>query len=189
MIKSGADFSKIAKDFEKFRKGFPTFAGRQGVNFFKNNFTLQGFLNEPGQVKPWAKRKPNKQGKDPRPGAAILIKSGAGRRSITFVAVGNTIRFLTPFVYMKAHNDGFEGDVNVGGHTRTQTIKRRVKGSYDGIAKRRRTATVELAGKESNVSGHTRHMKIPQRQFAGESKSLMKTIEYNAVQALKAILK
>ena len=50
--------------------------------------------------------------------------------------------------YAQVHNEGYDGEVNVKAFTRV------------------------VKGKQQEVQAHTRHMRIPQRQFLGESKAL-----------------
>ena len=50
--------------------------------------------------------------------------------------------------YAQVHNEGFDGEVDVKAFTRI------------------------VKGKQQEVQAHTRHMRIPKRQFLGESKAL-----------------
>ena len=50
--------------------------------------------------------------------------------------------------YAQVHNEGFEGDVNVKSHTR------------------------KIRGKNKEIRAHTRHMRIPRRQYMGVTKEL-----------------
>lgn len=92
------------------------------------------------------------------------LAQNPARRGMELIATGNlrnsllverepgkiTISFgKEPVVnYAQVHNEGFDGEVNVRAFTRT------------------------VKGKTQTVKAHKKHMRIPQRQFLGESKAL-----------------
>lgn len=131
----------------------PPVLGEEAVNFFHSNFDKQAWQGNPEQA--WAKRKnPTKWGKKEDDGRAILIQSGAGKRSVkvgkiekykVFIEAGGEVA-----PYMKVHNEGFQGVVNQ--EVRPFTKKKLSK-----------------KGKEINVKGHNRtiYQNIPKRQFIG----------------------
>ncbi|MDO5106128.1 phage virion morphogenesis protein [Capnocytophaga sp.] len=129
----------------------PVILGEEVVNFSLENFDKQAWQGE--TEKPWAKRKnPTKWGKRDEEKRAILVKTGAGRRSIrvvrteqykVFIGAGGEVA-----PYMRLHNYGFQGNVNQN----VRPFQRKLKN-----------------GKVSNVSGFSRtiNQNIPKRQFIG----------------------
>lgn len=88
------NLSKIVEDAHRYAK-------IAGVNFFKQNFRRQGFLDL--SLAPWQKRTIS-IGAD----RGVLIQSGKLRDSIHAVSNGiNNINFQTdPLPYAKIHNEG-----------------------------------------------------------------------------------
>lgn len=129
----------------------PVILGEEVVNFSHENFDKQAWQGQNNQ--PWAKRKnPTKWGKKDEEKRAILVKTGAGRRSIRVVRVEQYKVFIGAggevAPYMKAHNFGFQGSVNQN----VRPFERKLKN-----------------GKTSNVKGFSRtiYQNIPKRQFIG----------------------
>jgi phage gpG-like protein len=156
----------------------PMVAGGTAVAFFKENFRRQGFLSD-GTVKKWKARN---KGAARNKGRALLIDSGTMRRDIrVLTASGMMVVVGTTVPYAEAHNDGsdFKGTVKVPGHTRKGG---RVRGHKRGGV-RVRTHKRDAA----KVSGHTKKMdvKIPQRQFIGESSDLMSQLEQAYIRDLE----
>lgn len=90
------------KKMEGFKKTFPTEAGNMAVNFFVDSFRKQGF--EDKTILKW---KPRKSKKD-NAGRAILVKTGALRRSIRrgYTSWARTVISSLGLAYAKAHNYG-----------------------------------------------------------------------------------
>ncbi len=91
------------------------------------------------------------QNKDPRRQGSELVKSGALRGSLSVVKLPDkvVVSFGNEKVgYAQVHNEGFDGEVVVPAH-----VRRTRRG-------------------EQQVRAHTRHMRIPQRQFLGEAQEL-----------------
>ena len=90
--------------------------------------------------------------KNPARRGMELIKTGNLRNSMLVEREPGkiTISFgKEPVVnYAQVHNEGFDGEVSVKAFTRT------------------------VNGKKQEVKAHKKHMRIPQRQFLGESKAL-----------------
>jgi phage gpG-like protein len=129
----------------------PILIGNVAVNFSLDNFRRQGFLGHtlerwPARRKGW--RKANRNG-------AILIKSGALRRSVRIVGVTSTSVVIGSDVkYAKAHNEG----LRIG---QIQTVKAHTR--KDG----------------KSVRAHTRRIdqNIPRRRFMGNSPYLNASIK------------
>lgn len=107
--------------------------------------------------------------KDPRRQGMELIDTGKLRNSLLVEREPGkiTISFgKEPVVnYAQVHNEGFDGEVNV------RTFSRMVK------------------GKKQKVKAHKKHMRIPQRQFLGESKALEELLHAELEAAAEDILK
>lgn len=129
----------------------PVILGEEVVNFSHENFDKQAWQGENDQ--PWAKRKnPTKWGKKDEENRAILVKTGAGRRSVRVVRVEKYKIIIGAggevAPYMKVHNYGSQGVVNQTVRPFTRKLK---------------------SGKMANVKGFSRtiYQNIPKRQFIG----------------------
>lgn len=107
--------------------------------------------------------------KDPRRQGMELIKTGELRNSMFVEREPGkiTISFgKEPVVnYAQVHNEGFDGEVNVRSFTRM------------------------VRGKKQEVKAHKKHMRIPQRQFLGESKALEELLHTELEAVAEDILK
>lgn len=95
------DFKREQIALEKVFKYLPTWAGNAAVNFYKDSWRRQGFIDR--RFERWPKRR-NGADKD----RALLIGSGSGRlrRSIRFSTSGNYIAVSTDVIYAEVHNEG-----------------------------------------------------------------------------------
>jgi phage gpG-like protein len=156
------------------------YARVSGVNFFKKSFEQQGFLDT--SLNTWKKRAFNEGG------GAILVKSGALKRGIKGKEESKAkIRFFVDesIPYAAIHNDG--GEIAV-----TMKMKKYFWYLYSKSSSK---VTKTKSGKESNSkssraeSGRAAFYKamamkkvgsrirIPKRQFIGESATLMKQLD------------
>lgn len=85
---------------------------------------------------------------------SLLQGQGDLLDSIQFVVERDKVRIGSPLPYARAHQEGFSGAVNVSPHTRLIT---------QAFGKALRFPVYQ------NVSGFTRQMDIPQREFLGLS--------------------
>ncbi|NOI14834.1 phage virion morphogenesis protein [Vibrio hepatarius] len=85
---------------------------------------------------------------------SLLQGQGDLLDSIQFVVERDKVRIGSPLPYARAHQEGFNGAVNVSPHTRLIT---------QAFGKALRFPVYQ------NVSGFTRQMDIPQREFLGLS--------------------
>jgi phage gpG-like protein len=161
------DIAKFKKRFEAFKKNVPRKAGVNAVNFFKDRFRAQNWLDK--QADNWKARKQTTGRKSDR--RAILTKTGRLRRSIRLTsAVFNKITVASLGVpYAQVHNEGFSGEVsqNVAAHTRKEHQR---KGYTTRSGRKVKAATVP----EHQVKPFMRKVKmdIPKRQFMGRSQTL-----------------
>lgn len=137
-------------------------------NFSKQRFREQGWKGV--ALEPWKKRKRDK----PRDnGRAILVKSGALRRSIKARASGMNVIISSDSPYAEAHNEGFSGSVSetVGAHSR-KGHERKGYTRSDG----RKVAAVHVKQYEVGAFVRKRNVDLPQRQFIGPSAALDKEV-------------
>ena len=145
-------FKKLGKIEEtRFLKNLTSEAGTIAVNFSKKRFRKKNWID--GSINPWKPRKKKSNG-------STLVKSGRLKRSIRKISSGKLkVLIGTDVPYAQIHNEGgtIKKRVNVRSHNRGNGRKR----------------------KNARVRAHTRKMnlKIPKRQFLGNSKLLAFQIE------------
>lgn len=154
----------------------PGMLANDAVNFFLDRFREQGWLGTGFQ--PWRQRKAvTKWGGTTKrnSGRAILIDSGRLRRSIRATSIMNgEIKIGSDVPYAKAHNEGMRlGLIQQVGQferkrfgqaiVKKKTLKKRSNITWGKV----QTGTIK-------VKAHTRrvNMRIPQRQFMGDSQVL-----------------
>ena len=147
------DLSIEIKSVEEFWKVFPTWAGREAVNFYHTSFERQGWLDK-GMSK-WKPRKTTDKNQKRLGSRAILVRRGKLRRSIRMRVNGKLITIFTDIPYAQVHNEG--GKVQATQSVPSTTVrahKRLIKGKRRTIASHTRSA-------------HTRKVNftMPKRQF------------------------
>lgn len=143
MAHNVADLAATIQTINDLFRKLPDWVGREAVNFYKDSFTRQAYIDR--NVEKWAARKNDKKTK--RGSRAILVQSGALRRSLRFRISGNTILVYTNIPYAQVHNEGetVTGVRSVGSYQRKKPKK----------------------GGKTTVKAHTRtvNYKMPKRQF------------------------
>lgn len=125
-------------------------AGVVAVNFSKERFVKKDWLDGSSRQQWQRRKKPDK--------GSLLVRSGRLKRSIRKMSEGDYFVYIgTDAPYAKVHNEGgtINKVVNVRSFTRTR------KG---------RTETVKTHRRKMNL-------KMPKRQFLGDSDALAKRIE------------
>lgn len=150
--KFGGNIQAKARQLENyFNDGGNKAVIKEVTRFLDDNFRLQGWQGT--SLEPW---RANKKG------TTILVKSGALRRGFNHSVIGaGTVQFYNNVPYAAVHNQGFNGSINITGHTRSKYEKAQ---KFDVNTRRKQTLTVKIG--ETNVQSHTRQMNIDQRQFA-----------------------
>jgi phage gpG-like protein len=158
----------------------PRLVGGLAVAFFKQSFVRQGYIDE--KYERWKPRKRADSGAYAKRAGkrGILVKTARLKRSIRVLATTTeSVTVGTDVKYAQAHNEGFEGTVN-------QTVKQH----------NRKAHTRSRKGREEKVRAHKvqgfqrkAKMKIPKRQFMGDSKLLARRIQMNIEKLLIAELK
>lgn len=163
-------FSQLSPDFlmklnelQKLRRKFPDMAGIEAVHFSKQRFIDKNWVDE--TTKEWEPRKRKAPG-------SLMVGKGSGRlkKSIRKIRVTpNSVTIGTDVPYAQIHNEG-------GTIKKTVTVKSHSR---------------KRKGRSEKVKSHRRKMNttIPQRQFIGESATLMHTIEELIGKEMNRILK
>ena len=162
-------YVRMKDEMRKTILALPKKVGAEAVNFALGNFRRQGFLGY--TLQPW---QPRKSGK----GGAILVRSGRGRRSIRIMQSSqDTVVIGSNLPYMKAHNEGFRGTVQVKGYDRILTSKVKMgSGRFTKTGKERMKTVSQQTG-TAHVKGHTRKMNLPKRPFLADSPYLEANIK------------
>ncbi|RWX03375.1 phage virion morphogenesis protein [Flavobacterium cerinum] len=165
---NAVELDKLRRKYEAFRARIPQQIAITAVNFFKRNFDREGFVDQPFQ-----KWKPLKNPRDR--GRKILTKSGRLKRGLkklqvsrnkVIVGIGNDIK------YAQLQNDG--GRIPITPKMRRYfwaMFKQTGNEYYKGLALTKKT-----------------HIDIPKRQFIGDSKAIVVTIDRLIVKELKRSL-
>lgn len=139
------DYLIAIQRLEALKRDLGKIAANEMVNQALDNIKAGNDINGKPFTPRSAKAKRNQ-------GRAILVDTGAGRRSIrgTPTSTGAT---LTANEYMQAHNTGVHQRVNVRAHSRTRK------------------------GRSEKVASFERTMNLPQRQWTGKSDAQTARIE------------
>jgi hypothetical protein len=181
MAKLRNDLLKLNKDLkniESFFKTLPDYVGNAYINFVQDNFTQQGFTDD--TFVGWQPRKKKeiarvtKSGKEiEKPNRALLVNSGALRRSIRYKIIPKggkkSIYVYSNIPYAEAHNEGLriEKTVTVKAHSR------KANGKTYGVKSHKRKVSLQMT----------------RRQFMGESQAFNNLVIEYIVEGLKAFKK
>lgn len=162
----------LQKKLQTSLEALPTILGNEGVIWIKQNFRRQGYPGAAFVL--WPARSANaKRNK----GRALLIDSGRLSRSPRIMNTGTLrVEIGTDVPYAKAHNEGVNKMVTVKSHNRN--IIGTVKLSTGKTGQFRTKKTITGRG---TVKSYNRHMRLPQRQFAGPSPVLKSILTRKAI--------
>lgn len=165
---------EVFKQLDSFVSTVPTLVGNEAVNFFKDNFTKQGFQGQ--SFSPWPARKKETKKSLGKP---ILIQSGDLERSIQVknkdansVVVGTAGQIP----YAQIHNEG--GIIHQAARSETFVRNRYKKGINTGKFKKGVKAGKGLTFKERDIV-------IPKRQYMGDSPILRERINKTLLDEFK----
>jgi len=152
--------------------------GVEAVHFVDDNFRLQAWQG--ATTTPWPKRR----SKDKGAARALLVQTGALRRSIRQINSADHVTIGTDIPYAKIHNEG--GEIR---HKYREVVL-----SYlgkPGALKLAKTGTESqqrqvTALRRSSVYAHI--TKMPQRQFIGDSPVLTQRCEKVIIRKVTAAL-
>ena len=200
------DFDNLIKSKRKqletlMRRKMPVIVGRMAKDHFQDNFRQGGFVN--GGLHPWLKAKRlSSGGTDAASNYGTLL---SGRKHL-FKSVGYTptdyrVRVFNEVVYAPVHNWGGEIDVTV-----TDRMRRFAWAKFKASGKRKKAGTgqkkcVKRRAKPDELNPQAQfwrnmaltkkkklHIRIPQRQFMGESEELNSCIREKVEQEITNIL-
>lgn len=177
-IKNPKDILQMPAQYKDFKKRLPRFIGTLAVNFFKENFTRQGFADDP--FLRWKTRKVYLKEKSTR---AILIKTGALRRSIRIIQASTAaVSVGSMLPYAQIHNEG-------GAIIQKPTFRQRMYFSHlsEQAFASGNTATGNMYAAFSTAK--KLKIQIPQRKFIGNSQGLNRRIARQIQARLEQILK
>ena len=183
---------KERKALEKFlRREMPVIAGRMAQDHFQNNFRLGGFVN--GRLHPWPKSKRLSSGGTGAAERKVLFKS------IKYIPADYRVKISNDVVYAPIHNWGDTVHPAV-----TDTMRRwawrqfyKSAGIRKNASKKTRASRLKEAAANPQAQmwkglALTRKKKlsirIPQRQFIGESEELNEKIEKKITEKIFNIL-
>lgn len=144
------DYARFKIRLQEVADTLPTWAGNAALNFYKDSFRRQGYINT-GFTRWTARRSPDK-------GRAILVKTGALRRSLRLRVGPDWIEISTDSPYAKAHNEG---------GTITQTVTPRQRRFFWAMHAAAKTSgdTAQAGQWKAMALSTTINIKVPQRQF------------------------
>jgi len=157
-------------------RGLPMVVGNEVVNFSKESFAKQGWLDN--SFVPWRKRKLNLKKNRSR---AILVQSARLKRSIRVLrATGNSVVVGSDAPYARPHNEGFNGVVSVKAYKRNKYSSSRVGSGKMNKSGTERMKTVKGISGSINVKAHSKRMRLPRRKYLGTSQYMMIRIKRTA---------
>lgn len=150
----------------------PTWAGNAALNFFKDSWRRQGFVDT--GFKAWPKRKHDAASS----ARNVLMKSGRLRRSLRLRVGQGWFEIYTDVPYAKAHNEG---------ETIKQIVTARQRRFFWAMhSKAKKLGKGEEAGFWKSLAlSQTLTIKMPKRQFMGPSRFLERRIVAHVERALE----
>jgi phage gpG-like protein len=152
--------------------------------FFIDNFRKQGFDDK--NVQKWKPRKVA----DKRAGRAILVKTGDLRRSIIRNPANRaalTVKISTDLAYAKIHNDGGNVIQYVKPHRRfVDQGDTMGTGVFNIKSRKEKQAKVKV---KQDVKAFSRKVRMPKRQFMGDSYNLNEKVKAVIVKRLDKVFK
>lgn len=153
-------FDQLQANFKRAMSTLPAVIGNEVVNFAKERFEQQNWLDKGPE--PWVKRSSKTKRNQ---GRNILVDSGRLKRSPRVISANTDLVGVGSDVpYARAHNDGFDGSVNIKSHQRKS-----------------RAGKVQTVG---TVKAHVRNMKLPRRRFLGQSYEMVERLKQVAANHL-----
>lgn len=171
-VKKGKELHEVAQRYLKLKQQLPRKIGLAAADLFKENFRAQGFIRGDGQLDKWPARK---EGAGKR---GVLMQTGRLRRSIKIAGMmEDYVRVATDVPYAQAHNEG-------GTHTVPLTPRmRKFFWAMWYKTKEPRWKAMALTKQK------TLTIKLPKRQFMGNSKALDKRLQRLIIRELQQVLK
>ena len=154
----------------------PAKLGTAAVNWTVDSFQYQAWRGSAPEA--WKPRSPKAKRNISR---AILISTGNLRRSIRIMSLnGGSVTIGSSLPYAAAHNNGSNGTVAVNGFNRNRYAKAKVFNTTT-----RRGQTVTTVASSHSVSGHSRNVNMPKRQFMPQSENDSPMFKEALIQVIK----
>jgi len=152
-------------------------------------YTDQRFREQGWDGKPWRQRKP---GAKNNTGRALLMNRGRLRRSVRITRITDTeIVQGSDVPYARIHNEGFNGSQNVKAHNRSLKFKAQYTDLTQKTKRGKWKVRTAKGVYETKVKNFTRRMRMPRRQFMGDSpylsRNLGRIIEATLKEAVKQL--
>ena len=182
------------------RREMPVIAGRMAQEHFQNNFRQGGFVN--GGLHPWPKAKRLSSGRTDAAGNYGTLLSGRNHlfKSIKYIPTDYRVKISNDVVYAPIHNWGGTVAVTVidrmrrfawakyretSGETKKNTGK---KSRGKATSKRAPNPQAQMWKGLALTPKKKLNIRIPQRQFIGESEELNEKIEKKMAERIINIL-
>jgi len=147
------NITAILDNVSKAIENLPNRVAATAVIFSKKRFVEQNWHDT--EEKPWQKRSRQRRGGKARQRGAVLVDSGTLKRSIRVISADKQRVIIgTDVPYAQIHNEGLDAPLPVKAHTRRSR-----------------------KGRSHTVRAHSRNVKMPKRQFIGESQALATEIK------------
>lgn len=170
---SASEMIRLMEALAETIQSLPRQVGQLAVNFSKERFVEQNWLDE--SPEPWQPRKRKRRGGKARQQGAILVDSGRLKRSIRIIRVeGTSVTIGTNVPYAQKHNEGFTGTENVKAYV--QRVKQHKRKMKVKSGKRLKVKNVTVKAHSRRIKAHARKVNIPKRQFLGSSRQLEEQI-------------
>lgn len=174
--------------------------GNTAKVFFVDNFRKQGFDDK--SVQKWKKRKLSERKgrgstksaaelgtvRSVKAGRAILVKTGDLRRSIIRNPANRaalSVKISTDLPYAKIHNQGGNVVQYVKPHRRFVNQGDKIgTGVYNVKSRREKQQAIKI---KQDVKGFSRKLKMPKRQFMGDSYNLNEKIKKVIIKRLDKV--
>ena len=190
------EYSKLIKAKRKelddlMKRKMPVIAGRMAKDHFQDNFRREGFVN--GGLHPWPKAKRLSSGRTDAAGQYGTLLSGRNHlfSSVKYVPGDYRVRVANDLIYAPVNNWG--GEVHP---TVTPRMRRFAWAKYyQASGKAKKAATGKRKGPEALkwkrlalTKKKKLRIRIPQRQFIGESSELSDRITEKTENEIRNIL-
>lgn len=204
------DFSNLIKSKRKelddlMKRKMPVISGRMAKDHFQNNFRQEGFVN--GGLHPWPKAKRLSSGRTDAASQYGTLLSGRNHlfSSVKYVPADYRVKVANELIYAPVQNWG--GEVHP---TVTPQMRRFAWAKYyQAAGKTKKSTTGKKKGKKKGAAGNGGTMenpealrwkrlaltkkkklriRIPQRQFIGESRELSEKITERTETEIRNIL-
>ena len=163
-------------------KALPRQLGAEVVRYSDQRFREGGWDGVP-----WQRRKP---GAKRNTGRALLINTGRLRRGTRVTAITtDSVTVGNNVPYAAIHNQGFNGIESVKAHTRKLKFKAQFTDLTEKTKRGKFKVRTAKGAYETKVKAFTRRMRMPKRQFLGDSPYLRRNLNRIITASIRTALK